>query len=132
MNIEIIYTAEFLKEVKSLRKHYPSFRSDFEIFLASLKENPLQGKDLGEGIRKIRMAITSKGKGKSGGARVITYNALIATENGRIRLVTIYDKSKCDSISKQEIWTILRKYEGEKDTGGGGRRDAEGDVAVEP
>ena len=36
-------------------------------FLHSLQSNPLQGVDLGKGLRKIRMSIASKGKGKSGG-----------------------------------------------------------------
>ena len=42
-----------------------------KLLLEMLRKNPMAGADLGDGIRKVRMAITSKGKGKSGGARVI-------------------------------------------------------------
>jgi len=51
-----------------------------------------QGTELTPGIRKIRMAIASKGRGKAGSARVITANAIIAEHEGRIALLTIYDK----------------------------------------
>ena len=67
------------------------------------------GIDLGEGIRKVRMAITLKGKGKSAGARVITYNIITHTEEGRVVLVTIYDKSEQSNISKREIVSRLRR-----------------------
>lgn len=58
-------------------------------FLDSLQENPFQGAELYPGIRKIRMSITSKGRGKSGSARVITANAIIAEHEGRIALLSI-------------------------------------------
>ena len=61
------------------------------------------GDDLGDNFRKVRMAIASKNKGKRGGARVITLNLLIDAENAKIYLLTIYDKGKQDSISKEEI-----------------------------
>lgn len=54
--------------------------------------NPFLGDDLGSGIRKVRMAIASKGKGKSGGARILTLNLLLDTESMEITLLTIYDK----------------------------------------
>lgn len=68
------------------------------------KKNPHIGVDLGNGIRKVRMAIASKGKGKSGGARVITdTSAIISVEEGRVTLLTIYDKSDRENISDNEI-----------------------------
>lgn len=77
--INIVDTPRFRKEAKRLGKKYKSLADDFIRLYADLQENPLLGVDLGKGVRKVRLAITSKGKGKSGGARVITYtDALIA------------------------------------------------------
>ena len=82
--------------------------------MEDLKKNPHIGVDLGNGIRKVRMAIASKGNGKSGGARVITdTSAIISVEEGRVTLLTIYDKSDRENISDNEIirlqQEILRK-----------------------
>ena len=63
---------------------------------------------LGGGLRKIRMAITSKGKGKSGGARVISFTVVVAVEESEINLLYIYDKAERSSISKKEIEELLR------------------------
>ena len=95
----------FDRQAKLLAKHYPSFRNDFAGFLKALQENPLAGSDLGGGIRKVRMAIASKGKGKSGGARVITYTAdvIVQTNSGEIILLSVYDKSEHSTISDKEI-----------------------------
>lgn len=67
----------------------------------------MQGADLGMGLRKIRMKIEAKGKGKSGGARVITHNAIISVHEERITLLTIYDKSEQESISDAELMDLL-------------------------
>ena len=51
--------------------------------------------DLGDGIHKVRVAISSKNKGKSGGARIITdITAILSLEKGVITLLYIYDKSE--------------------------------------
>lgn len=71
MEVTFGYTAEFKRQIKRLRKKYASLQSDFDELLAELSENPFAGVDLGDGVRKVRMAIKSKGKGRSGGARVI-------------------------------------------------------------
>lgn len=63
-----------------------------------MRQNPFQGDELCPGIRKIRMAISSKGRGKSGGARVITYNILTAEEEGHVYLLEIYDKSDFSTV----------------------------------
>ena len=70
MNFEILATVDFDKSLKALAKKYQSIVYDIKEFRNSLRENPFQGDELTPGIRKIRMAITSKGRGKSGGARV--------------------------------------------------------------
>ena len=60
-------------------------------------------------MRKIRMPIGSKGKGKSGGARVISFNIKIDNEKGVVHLIYLYDKSERESISKKEIEELLNK-----------------------
>lgn len=84
-------------------------QQDFANLLESLKENPEQGADLGKGLHKIRMAISSKGKGKSGGARVITLTALISKTDTDIILLTIYDKSECENLTDKELEDIIKK-----------------------
>ena len=83
-NITVSVSDDFAKEAKRLAKKYPSFKQDYKDFLDSIKCNPLQGDEITKNIRKIRMAIKAKGKGKSGGARVITFNVLTDVENGQV------------------------------------------------
>ena len=66
-------------------------KQDFSNFLDELEKNPFQGSEFGKGLRKIRMAITSKGKGKSGGARVITVTAIVSVDETNVTLLTVYD-----------------------------------------
>lgn len=106
-NYNIITTPDFNRQLKRLAKKYSSLKQDYAYFLDSLQENPEQGVSLKDGFRKIRMAITSKGKGKSGGARVITLNCLLQENNGTIILVTIYDKNDKENISDAEIKAAL-------------------------
>ena len=80
-------------------------------FRKEILENPLQGAELSPGIRKIRMAIKSKGKGKSGGARIITYNFIAAEMNGEIVLLLIYDKENA-STAKINVLKQIIKEEG--------------------
>lgn len=109
MNCNIIATSFFKKELKRLSKHYKSMQQDFAEFIELLKQNPQQGTDLGKGLRKIRMAISSKGKGKSGGARVITLTALISKTDATVILLTIYDKSECENLTDKELEDIIKK-----------------------
>ncbi|MEZ4776026.1 MAG: hypothetical protein R3D00_22810 [Bacteroidia bacterium] len=69
----------FDKQAKRLAKKYPSLKKDLTQLLQSLEDNPKQGTELGNNFYKIRLAIASKGKGKSGGSRVITYVKISAT-----------------------------------------------------
>lgn len=79
--IEFDYTPEFLKSAKALVKRYRSFSDDLKGLRDEILQNPSVGDDLGNGIRKLRMAIKSKGKGKRAGARVITLTAIIEDKN---------------------------------------------------
>ena len=105
MNFEINPTFDFLVEAKKLKKRYRSFEDDLENFKTSLLKNPYQGAEISPGIRKIRMAIASKGRGKSGSARIITAMAIIDENNGRIALLTIYDKQDANTVDLR----IIRK-----------------------
>ncbi len=70
----------------------------------SLEENPVQGDSLGKDCYKVRMKIASKGKGKSGGSRVITCVKII---NEQIKLLSIYDKSEQEAISDNLLIQLL-------------------------
>ncbi len=107
MNYKIKVQQTFEKEAKRLGKRYPSLKSDIQTLGDELLSNHQLGVDLGGGLRKIRMRITSKGRGKSGGARVITLNVVVSFDETEINLLYIYDKSERDSISKQEIEELL-------------------------
>jgi len=107
---KIIPTSTFTRDVKNLNKRYRSLIYDLVLFEREISNNPDLGIDYGHGIRKARMAIKSKDKGKSGGARVITYkDVLLAKSDNVIYLVHIFDKSDKNSISKKEIFLLLKK-----------------------
>lgn len=80
-------------------------------FSRSLRENPFQGVELSPGIRKIRMAIASKGSGKSAGARVITYTIIAAEMKGRVYLMEIYDKSDFSTVDLSVLKDVVRKLD---------------------
>lgn len=114
MSFEIRTLVRFDKNAKRLSKKYKSLKKDLFDLIVSLTVNPSQGADLGGGVRKVRMAISDKGRGKSGGARVITYTMYIDETSGRITMLTIYDKSEQDSISKNDINELLEELKKEE------------------
>lgn len=109
MNYSIDTLPSFDKKLKKLAKKYKSLKSDFEELLNELKHNPSSGVDLGNGVHKVRMAISDKGKGKSHGARVITYTAILSVEEGVITLLAIYDKAEQETITSQEISRLMKE-----------------------
>lgn len=100
MNFKVEATPEFLNEAKKLAKKYPSLKADIAALAIQLSTFPTQGTALGKNTYKVRLAITSKGKGKSSGARIITYVKIISTV---VYLVSIYDKSAQINISDKII-----------------------------
>ena len=92
MNYKIVVQPTFEREAKRLNKRYASFKEDFTKLLDAIETDPHLGIDLGNNLRKIRMRITSKGKGKSGGARVITFTVVVSLDEAEINLIYIYDK----------------------------------------
>ncbi len=107
-NITISVSDDFAKEAKRLAKKYPSFKQDYKDFLVSIKNNPLQGDEITKNIRKIRMAIKAKGKGKSGGARVITFNILTDIENGHVVFLLLYDKKDASTVKVNVVKQLVR------------------------
>lgn len=109
MNWTTEFTHDFLREAKRLLKRYKSFRQDLETFRKDLLENPFQGAELYPGIRKVRMAIQSKGKGKSGGARIITFTYYVSEKDGRIVFLLIYDKTDADTVDAATVKQIVQQ-----------------------
>lgn len=108
MNVSITTLDEFERQARRLSKKYKSLKDDLTNLQKELLENPFQGDDLGGGVRKIRMAISSKGKGKSGGARVLTLNMLVSGD-ANVTLLTIYDKNEIDNVSDQYIMWLVKQ-----------------------
>src|SRR5215208_1757879 len=108
MSYEILRTAEFTKHLKQLSKKYPSLKYNYSLLLNSLEQNPIIGTSLGKDCYKIRLKISSKKTGKSGGARAITY---VRIQLKRITLLDIYDKLEKDNITDRELATLIKKAE---------------------
>lgn len=104
MGFEVILTEPFQRKAKHLIKKFASFKSELKALSDSLSENPEQGTALGNNCYKIRVAIKSKGKGKSGGARVITY---AKTKKNKLYLIDVYDKSEQGNISDKELKLLV-------------------------
>lgn len=106
MNYEILRTDAFSKHLKALAKKYPSMKGDYNTLLDSLQQKPQQGESLGKDCYKIRMKISSKNTGKSGGARVLTY---VKIQAQRITLLDIYDKSEKENITDKELAGLIKR-----------------------
>lgn len=111
MNYKIIPQKHFLKEIKRLAKKYRSLKQDLQALQDELERNPLAGVELGGGVRKLRMAIGSKNRGKSHGARVITYTYIINEAEGIVNLIFIYDKEERENILRKEIEELINDME---------------------
>ncbi len=105
MSYDILSIPPFDKQLKQLARKYPSLKSDFSALLDSLQTKPKQGTAIGKSCYKIRLAIKSKGKGKSSGARIIT-NVVVIDKT--VYLLAIYDKSDRETLSDKELNDLLR------------------------
>ena len=105
-----IPTSTFEKSYKRLKKKYHSLKTDIEEFKKEYNENLDMGDDLGGGFRKIRVAIKSKNKGKRGGARIITYEIYLKTDDKAVILVELYDKSDISTLSDSDYETALKEF----------------------
>ncbi|MVN21519.1 type II toxin-antitoxin system RelE/ParE family toxin [Mucilaginibacter arboris] len=108
MSYSIIPTNGFEKELKRLVKKFPSLKNEYAELIGQTSQNPELGIFLGNNCYKIRLAINSKGKGKSGGTRVITY-LYIATET--VYLLTIYDKGEKADLKPNELKEMVGSLE---------------------
>lgn len=104
MSYKIIPTHRFERELKRLIKKFPSLKSEFVQLINTISDNPSAGIFIGNSCYKIRLAIRSKGKGKNGGARVITY---VYLEAETIYLLTIYDKSEKVDLRPTELKVMV-------------------------
>jgi len=105
MNYSVVPINKFKREAKRLIKKYPSLRAELTELNEILSTDPTIGTPLGNDTYKIRVAIRSKGKGKSGGARIITY---VIMENKEVYLLTIYDKSEFDTIDDSVLTKLVK------------------------
>jgi hypothetical protein len=105
MNYNVSSISLFDKQAKRLAKKYPSLKNDLTGLFETLSSKPVQGKALGNDFFKIRLAITSKGKGKAGGARIITFVKVVQTT---VYLAYIYDKSEKATITDKELEQIFK------------------------
>ncbi|MEM6764150.1 MAG: type II toxin-antitoxin system RelE/ParE family toxin [Bacteroidota bacterium] len=111
MKVNVIVTPDFQRDAKKLLKKYPSLKSDLARLADDLLLNPKTGTQLSAHVYKIRLAIKSKGKGKSGGARVISYVDILTIEESDVYLLTIYDKSEFENISDKKLKNLIQRIE---------------------
>jgi mRNA-degrading endonuclease RelE of RelBE toxin-antitoxin system len=105
MSYKIELSANFKKEAKKLTKRFPSLKQELTALFTELETNPTMGTPLGNDIYKIRLAIASKNKGKSGGARVLSFVKKTATT---VLLFSIYNKGDIDNLSDKEIQNLIK------------------------
>lgn len=104
MKFKVIVTENFERKVKRLAKKYRSLKSDLKLVFDQLSDNPTLGTSIGNDCYKIRLSVSSKGRGKSGGARIITFVRFV---KGTVYLIDIYDKSDKSNISEKEIIDLI-------------------------
>jgi mRNA-degrading endonuclease RelE of RelBE toxin-antitoxin system len=105
MSYSVLTIPPFDRQLKRLAKKYPSLKNEFAKLLESLERMPEQGTSLGNNCYKIRISIASKGKGKSGGARVIT-NFVVSEDT--VFLLSIFDKSEKANLTDGELLELLK------------------------
>ncbi len=105
MSYKVLAIPPFDRQLKRLAKKYPSLKGEFANLLGALSVRPTQGVSLGNDCYKIRIAIGSKGKGKSGGARIIT-NVVVV--DSVVYLLSMYDKSEKADITDKELRELLQ------------------------
>ena len=107
MSYSIELSANFKKEAKRLTKKYPSLKTELAKLFTELEENPTTGTPLGNDIYKIRLAIASKNKGKSGGARILSFMKVTQTT---VLLFSIYSKGEIHNLTDKQIQELIKDY----------------------
>lgn len=103
---KIILTDNFKAEAKALVKKYPTIKNDYLALSKELRVNPIVGESLGKSIYKIRMAISDKGAGKAGSARVIIHVKII---DHKVYVLSTYDKGAFDNVIKAVLKEMVAK-----------------------
>ena len=107
MSYKIELSANFKKEAKRLAKKYPSLKTELAELFVKLEEKPTIGTPLGNDIYKIRLTIASKNKGKSGGARVLSFVKVTQTT---VLLFSIYSKGEINTLTDRQIQALIKDY----------------------
>ena len=108
MKYKILTIPPFDRQMKRLAKKFSSLKEEYSTLIKELEENPEKGIPMSNNCFKIRLAIASKGRGKSGGARIITH---FYVENEIVFLLAIYDKGEHEDISDKELKELLIEIE---------------------
>jgi hypothetical protein len=103
----VFLTPHFERRYKRFSKKFASLEGELDELIADLTRSPTMGQPLGSGLYKIRLAVKSKGKGKSGGFRIVSYLVTENEDNTDIFLITMYDKSEDSSIDKDTLLTMI-------------------------
>lgn len=104
MSFEIKLSKAFKREFKQLAKRYRTLPEDLSELIDRLELDPEQGTPIGRSCYKVRLAIRSKARGKSGGARVIT---CVVAIHETVYLISIYDKSDQTTLTDQRLKALL-------------------------
>jgi mRNA-degrading endonuclease RelE of RelBE toxin-antitoxin system len=105
MRYKVKSISVFERQAKRLLKKFPSLKKEIQILIKELKEEPQNGTSIGHNCYKTRLSIASKGKGKSGGARVITH---VIIKDETVYLLSIYDKSDIENLTDKEILGLIK------------------------
>ena len=98
MEYNVVLHEIFSKEFKSLLKKYPSLKQDVQAIIDNIENELALAIDLGDGFKKIRINIKSKGKGSSGGGRIISYETIITVDETQVLFGTIYNKGDFNTV----------------------------------
>jgi mRNA-degrading endonuclease RelE of RelBE toxin-antitoxin system len=106
MSFNVLVLESFKRRARKLIRKYPSLKEELDRLLEELSKDPTLGTPLGQDCYKIRLRIASKGKGKSGGARVISY---VLVKDLSVYLLTIYDKSEQSDVERKELQRLIKE-----------------------
>jgi len=117
MNVKIFVTTNFKRRAKKYLKKYKSLKDELKELQGQLEENPQLGTMIMEDVYKVWLASKSKGKGKSGGFRIINYLEELSEEEKTtfVNMLTIYDKSETESLKDAEVQNLIEELEDEKE-----------------
>ena len=103
-------TAAFDRRAKRFLRKFPALEQELDELGKELLSNPELGTSIGAGMYKIRLASKSKGGGKSGGFRVVTYLLKKTSDSTEVFLLVIYDKSEEASINIKALKKMIEDH----------------------